>query len=242
MSDLSSFRAAWRAARDLLDGVGFDGSSSQFVRYWTLGKDHDHDLAALACAEAEAYVPIYEAKMAAWRVEQAAKAEAEREAERARIEHERQRPQRAQGALRDILENRPWLVQPQQRDLAQRYVALTPAPGHWFTEKLVRMANATLKRVEGRMAEPAAAGGDRVIDDVFREAVLAGCRWISGLDADRARVANAEGWSKAATVNGHYLAGLDSLTATQALHGYMLLRVHRTQLPDDLRRQLALAG
>jgi hypothetical protein len=236
------FKSAWDAAWRLLDAVGFDGSNGEHVKYWTLGKDHDHDMAALACEEAEAYVPVYAAKIAARVAERQAKAEEAAAAERARKEHERLRPDRAQAALRELMENRPWLLQPDHQLLAAQLIATTPAPAYWHTERLVKQAAATLKRCEGRLAEPAPeAGVENLVDEPFREAVLYGCRVVSGFDQDRARVANGEGWSKSATVTGHYLAARESLSAVEALHGFELLRRHRRQLSDELRGALALA-
>ena len=225
------FRDAWFACSELLDAVGLDGSYSGVVKYW-ITAEHDHDLASLACAEAEAILPRYraecEARAAHWRSLADAKVAKEAEAR----ERERQRPARAQAELREIMRTQPWLLQPEQQSEAEKIIAMTPAPGHWFTEKLIRMAKATLKRVEGRLAEPA---GEETID---ADAVLAGCRHISASDQDRAAMANGEGWSKAATTTGHYLAALDSLTPEQARHGARLLRRHRGQLPPELRTRL----
>lgn len=150
-----------------------------------------------------------------------------------------------QRALRTMIESRPWLFQgavgAEADDLAScdRF-----DDSQWKrAQDLVKAAQRTLKRTRKALdCPPAEPGVDRLIDEAFRASVLDGCRHISAADLDRARIANGVGWSKTTSNRGHYLASRASLTATQALHGYMLLRIHRSQLPDDLRRQLALAG
>lgn len=229
-------RDAYSACHELLDAVGIDGRDHRVLRYW-MTRDHDHDLAALACAEAEAYLPRWraerEARFAHWK----ALADAKVAAEAAAREHERLRPERAQAALREIMSTRPWLLQPAQQAEAEEILAMVPPPDPWWAEKLLRLARATLKRVEARLAEPIEGDGS---GEDFRAAVLEGCRHISASDHDRAAIANGEGWSKSATTTGHYLASLGSLTTGQARHGARLLRRHRGQLPPELRTRLGV--
>lgn len=199
---------------------------------------------------AEAEVVIVEAEAAA-RASLAAQAErnaafkamvaAEREA---RLREEEELRSETQRALRTMIAGRPWLFQGAVGEEAEDLVHRDRLEdvGWKRAQDLVKAAQRTLKRTrEALDVPPAAAAVDRLVDDAFREMVLKGCRHISAADLDRARIANGVGWSKTTSNKGHYLASRASLTATQALHGYMLLRTHRTQLLDDLRRQLALA-
>ena len=232
------FEAAWRHSRALLDAVGFDGSNWGSVKIW-LAPDHDEDLAALACQEAEDYVPVGERKTREWNARREAEAQAKRDREAAQreAEHEaiRQRPARVRAALVDLVENRPWLLQPPQFSRAGELLAEDPFCHVGEAERLLALAAKTEKRARERMASPIEpVAGDRV------QAIHAGLRFMSSCDGDRARNANGIGWGKATSTGGHWLSSRDALTPEEAAHGLTLLRTHRRQLPRDLRVRLGL--
>lgn len=232
------FEAAWWHCRALLDAVGFEGSGGESVKLW-LAPDHDEDLAALACAEAEAYVPIGErmSRERAARREAEARAARDREAAQREAEREaiRQHPARVRAALLDLVENRPWLLQAPQLARAEELLAEEPFAHVLAAEDLLKLAARTERRARDRasaLIEPVA--GDRL--DAIHDAL----RLVSSCDVDRARQANGIGWGKATSTTGHWLSSQESLTPEQAAHGLKLLRTHRRQLPRDVRISLGL--
>lgn len=232
------FEAAWRHSRALLDAVGFDGSNWGSVKIW-LAPDHDEDLAALACQEAEDYVPVGERKTCERNARREAEAQAKRHREAAQREAEReavrQRPARVRAALVDLVENRPWLLQPPQLARAEELLAEDPFAHVLAAEDLLKLAARTERRARDRASVPIEpVAGDRV------EAIHDALRLMSSCDGDRARQANGVGWGKATSTTGHWLSSLEALTPEQAAHGLRLLRVHRDQLPRDIRIRIGL--
>ena len=231
---------ALRIRLNELGRVGIAHDFGDWVSCWVY-PDRDPAEVEAVIVEAEAAARASLAAQAERRAERKAMEAAEREAREREEEELRARTQRA---LRHVIETKPWLLQGAIGAEADELVARERLDdAEWKrAQDLIKAAKKTLKRTaEALVVPPAEPGVDRLIDDAFRGAVLTGCRHISAADLDRARIANGVGWSKTTSNRGHYLAGKDSLTATEALHGYMLLRRHRTQLSDDLRRQLALA-
>jgi hypothetical protein len=231
---------ALRIRLNELGRVGIAHDFGDWVSCWVY-PDRDPAEVEAVIVEAEAAARASLAAQAERRAERKAMEAAEREA---RLREEEALRSETQRALRSLMEARPWLLQgaigDEARDLVERERLDDAA---WRrAQDLVKAAQRTLKKTAEALAiPPAEPGVDRLVDDAFREAVRDGCRHISAADLDRARIANGVGWSKTTSNRGHYLAGKDSLSATEALHGYMLLRVHRAQLTDDLRRELALA-
>lgn len=232
------FEAAWRHSRALLDAVGFDGSNWGSVKIW-LAPDHDEDLAALACEEAEAYVPVGERKVRERDARREAETQVKRDREAAQREAEREairrRPARVRASLVDLVENRAWLLQPPQMARAGDLLAENPFCHVGEAERLLALAAKTEKRARERMAAPIEpVARDRV------EAIHEALRLMSSCDADRARQANGIGWGKTTSTSGHWLSSQKSLTPEQAAHGLQLLRVHRDQLPPEIRIRIGL--
>lgn len=231
------------ALRIRLNELGRVGIGNDFGNWVSCWIDPSRDPAEVEAViiEAEAAARASLAAQAVRAAEWKAKRAAEREAREREEEELRAGTQRA---LRHVIETRPWLLQGAIGAEADELVARERLDNaDWKrAQDLIKAAKKTLKRTQEALeVPPAEPGVDRLVDDAFREAVRDGCRHISAADLDRARIANGVGWSKTTSNRGHYLAGKDSLSATEALHGYMLLRVHRAQLTDDLRRELALA-
>ena len=115
---------------------------------------------------------------------------------------------------------------------------LTPGQGR-FARALLQDARLVVAAVDRRLAEPAGQEDLAAAQEVdVRDALLAACRHLSGLDEDRCRDRNGAGWSAVASASGHRLASTDSLTILQAAHARQLVYPHRNQLPPSLRGPL----
>lgn len=230
---------ALRLRLNELGRVGIGNELGNWVSCWVDPSQDPAEIEAVI-VEAEAAARASLAEQA--RLRERWKAEAAAERERLAREEEELRTA-AQRALGTMIEARPWLFQGAIGTEADDLVAMDRLDDRAWKrcQDLVKAAKKTLKRThEALQVPPADAGLDCLVDEGFREAVLKGCRHISAVDQDRARLANGLGWSKTTSNRGHYLAGKSTLTATEALHGLGILRVHRTQLPANLRKALGL--
>ena len=79
---------------------------------------------------------------------------------------------------------------------------------------------------------------ERAADPEIVAAARAAVIDITTFDQDWAALRNDIGWSRATTVDGHILAGLETWTQEQASHALKLLRVHRKQVAPHLQAAL----
>lgn len=144
-----------------------------------------------------------------------------------------------QEALKALLKAHLWAFR--RPDDAYRFAhedRLT-AGQHQFARDLLSDAEHVVRRVEERLATEAGAEDlARAQDPNVAADVLTACRYLSGLDEDRARDANGAGWSQATSLCGHRLAEEQALTVLQAAHGLRLVHRHRGQLMPALRQRL----
>ncbi|TXM63963.1 hypothetical protein FV226_27060 [Methylobacterium sp. WL12] len=126
-------------------------------------------------------------------------------------------------------------------DLAERFASepnLTRKQFDWACG-ILGSATAAVESVDARLATPAGAEAlERAYDEGVRNDLLLACRELSGLDTDRCREANGQGWSATTSGPGHRLASMDSLSPTLAAHALALVFPHRRQLSPALRDRL----
>ncbi len=147
--------------------------------------------------------------------------------------------------LRAALESASWALPAD--DLADAERLASWQEGQVWINGNRNSAMAYIERLHGYMDRAAerVAGAEvsdedlaRVADPEVRTIVLEGCRYLSGLDGDRAVEENGVGWSKTTSWTGHWLAGHESLEAREAAVGLGLLRIHRRQLAAEVQERL----
>jgi hypothetical protein len=79
-------------------------------------------------------------------------------------------------------------------------------------------------------------------DPAVRNAIGVALRKITATDEDWATHKNDIGWSKATTVKGHVLTMYETLNENLAAHAMVLLHIHRTQVPEEVRPVLGLGA
>ncbi|GAB6842684.1 hypothetical protein JCM2811A_16850 [Methylorubrum rhodinum] len=215
---------AWDRCRSGVREAGFD------VRDGLVAWD-------LARAPAE---PKLSFRLAAWeRVTRAELAAIEaREAARQPVDAEALAA--VQADLEDALARYAWAFR-DKAPLAEGFAGaarLTPGQ-HRFARALLHEARDVVAAVDRRLAEPAGQEDLAAVQEAdIREDLLAACRHLSGLDADRCRDRNGAGWSAVTSAAGHRLAAASALDVLQAAHARRLVYPHRAQLPSALQDRL----
>lgn len=231
------FEEAWNAACVELDEVGFSWYHSESVNFW---ERRDLDRVHLAAVIDSLPARVVEAKDEADRRAREAQERAERDAAL-----RRQRAQayidKAREIAQESLHVRRWAWA--KNSLIDEAQALIDNPelnsaGADRLIELARQAYKNVQRGEARIAvghEPEMA---RASDPEIVAAARAAVIDITTFDQDWAALRNDVGWSRATTVDGHILAGLEMWTQEQASHALKLLRVHRKQVAPHLQAAL----
>lgn len=187
-------------------------------------------LVPVRIAEAAAREAEWAERDAVRRQEAEARAAREAEAEAGLIERARTEAARSLGSRR-------WSwVRPQDVEEAEGLIANPglDAAGARRLLGMVRRAAANVMRTEERVAGPYAPELERARDPAVRAAAAEALAHVTAFDADRARVRNDIGWSRATTLAGHVLTGMGDLDEAAASHAIRILRIHHGQLPGPL--------
>lgn len=228
----AEFEEAWSLAHDDLGEYGFAWEMGS-VAFWER-RNLNHSVLRdvidslpdrAARREAEAL------RREEARREETARREAEqRERDQAYIEQAREA---ARGSLRD----RRWAwARSADVDEASELLARPELDRVDAGRLIILVGNAekNVSRSQAKTAQRHEPEMRRAEDPAVQVAALEGVRHITAHDEDWASVQNGIGWSKSTTIDGHVLAGLDSLSVEQTSHALRLLRVHRRQLPGRL--------
>lgn len=227
------FEAAWGVAYEELGEAGYAWDGPHRVLFWERNGLDRESLAELvdSIADRVTKADAEAIRLEQERIEREAAAEAERRArEAAFIEGAREE---ARLSLRD----RHWSWA-RAVDVDEAYELLAREDldrvGAIRLLTLVDNARRNVARSEKKIAIAHEAEIGRAEDPEVQAAAHEAIKVITAFDEDRASIRNDIGWSKATTIDGHVLAGLDRLSVEQTSHALRLLRVHRRQIPDRL--------
>ncbi|WP_342164010.1 hypothetical protein [Methylobacterium sp. SD21] len=224
------FRETWKYAAGSLRKAGFQIEDySDSVLYWER-LDIDRDELAELVDSLPDVIARGQAEDARIEDERRERQEREAAALQAFIEEARE-------AARQSLRTRRWTwAKNALIDEAQALIddAGLDRTGAVRLMALTAQAHKNVVRGEQRIAIRHEPEMVRATDPEIVAAARAAVIDITTYDADWALLRNDIGWSRATTVDGHILAGLDAWTPEQASHALRLLRVHRKQVPSRL--------
>ncbi|UYW28296.1 hypothetical protein OKC48_07215 [Methylorubrum extorquens] len=244
--ETGAFADAYRRCRAEMRDLGYSyaepylGDSFTGTRpcFWM---DEARGWSPAALEAVRALVPVRIAESAAKEAEWAARDAARRQEAEARAAREAEAEagliERAKTEAARSLGSRRWSwVRPQDIEEAETLIA-NPAldvPGARRLLDMVRRAAANVLRTEERVAvahEPELA---LARDPAVRAAAAEALAHVTAFDADRARVRNDVGWSRATTLAGHVLTGMGDLDEAAASHAIRIIRIHHGQVPQAL--------